>query len=460
MRIFGCTVSGPVTLAGDTTIGGTIGGGTISGQISGNYQLTVIGTTLNSFYLSLSNTANAWGNTLITSGALRSLANGSISTNLMTINGSGELDVYGTTVTVNGLADGGSGAGVVYNMSTTTNGTLVVGSDGSDSSYDGTFGDGASKSLNLTKVGIGTLTLSAVSTNTGTVAVNSGTLAFTGSGSFGNASTIAIGSGAYYDVSGTGNPLTLNSGQTLKGSGTLTGSLTANASSTINPGDTIGTLTITGDANLSGTLLMELNRTNTPATNDTLVVNGTLTPGGTLQVVNVGPALHAGDTFYLFPAGLSGFTVNLPVTDANGYYYTWQTNITSDGSITVLSAAPAIANYWFRSVANGNWSDATTWQQSSNGVNWVTAIGTPDYTSSNILIQTGTTVTNTANVTVDQVTIQTNAAVMVTTGNFTVTNSGFGTDCLVTGQLVVATGHRQFDRCPGGDAEFRERRCI
>ncbi|MEI6075088.1 MAG: hypothetical protein WCS94_05910 [Verrucomicrobiota bacterium] len=454
MRIFGCTVSGPVTLAGDTRIGGSISGGTISGQISGNYQLEVYGTTLNNFYLSLGNSANSWGNTLVTSGALRSLANGSISTNLMTIDLNGELDTYGTTVAVNGLADGGSGAGVVYNMSTTTNGTLVVGLDDSSSTFDGMFADGASQPLNLTKVGGGILTLSAVSTNTGTVAVNGGTLALTGSGSFNNASVIAVASGAYYDVSSAGGTLTLNSGQTLKGGGTLTGSLTANASSTINPGDTIGALTITGNASLSGKLLMELNRTNTPATNDTLVVNGTLTPGGTLQVVNVGPALHAGDTFYLFPAGISGFTVNLPVTDANGYHYTWQTNITSNGSITVLSAAPAIANYWFRSAVNGNWSDATTWQQSSNGVNWVAAIGAPDYTSSNILIQTGTTVTNTANVTVDQVTIQTNAAVMVTTGNFTVTNSGFGTDCLVTGQVIVATGTGSLTIIPAATLNF------
>lgn len=455
MRIFGCTVSGPVTLAGDTTIGGTISGGTISGQISGNYQLTVNGTTLNSFYLSLGNSANSWGNTLVTSGALRSLANGSISTNLMTIDVNGELDTYGTAVAVNSLADGGSGAGVVYNMSTTTNGTLVVGADGSSSTFDGMFGNGASQPLNLTKVGGGILTLSAVSTNTGTVAVNGGTLALTGSGSFNNASVIAVGGGAYYDVSSAGGTLTLNSGQTLKGGGTLTGSLTANASSTINPGDTIGALTITGNASLSGKLLMELNRTNTPATNDTLVVTGTLTPGGTLQVVNVGPALHAGDAFYLFPGAVSsGFTVSLPVTDANGYAYTWATNITTDGSIQVLTAAPAIANYWFRSIANGNWSDATTWQQSSNGVNWVAAIGAPDYTSSNILIQTGTTVTNTANVTVDQVTIQTNAAVMVTTGNFTVTNSGFGTDCLVTGQLVVATGTGSLTVVPAATLNF------
>jgi autotransporter-associated beta strand protein len=440
MRIFGCNVTGPVSFAGDTTIGGSINGGTISGPISGNYQLTVNGTTVNSFYLSLSNSANSWGNTLITSGGLRSLANGSISTNTMTIDLNGELDTFGTTVAVNSLVDGGSGAGVVYNMSTVTNGTLVVGMDDSSSTFDGVFGNGSSQPLNLTKVGAGTLTLSAVSTNTGMVAVNGGTLALSGSGSFNNATVIAPASGATYDVSAAGGTLTLNSVQTLKGSGTLNGSLTANANSTINPGDTIGTLTITGNANLSGKLLMELNRVNSLATNDSLVVNGALTPGGTLQVVNSGPALHVGDKFYLFPGAVSsGFTVSLPVTDANGYAYTWANNITTDGSVQVLTAAPAIANYWFRTIGNGNWNDVSVWQQSSNGVNWVTAIGTPNYTASNITVQAANLVTNTADVAVDQVTIQTGGAIFVTTGNLLITN-GLGVDCLVTGKVEVATG--------------------
>ena len=441
MRIFGCTVSGPVTLAGDTRIGGSINGGTISGPISGNYQLEVYGTTLNSFYLSLSNSTNAWGNTLITSGALRSLVNGSISANGMTIDANGELDTYGTTVAVNSLSDGGTGAGVVYNMSTTTNGTLVVGADGSSSSFNGTFGDGATKALNLTKAGTGTLTLSAVSTNTGTVAVSGGTLALSGSGSFGNAAVIAPASGAIYDVSAAGGTLTLNSGQTLQGSGTVYGNVNGSAGSTINPGDTVGTLTVSGNLTLAGTLLMELNRTNAPAMNDSLIVSGTFTAGGALTVQNTGPALHVGDKFQLLATAVTGFSqVNLPVTDANGFAYTWQNNLGVDGSIQVLTAAPAIANYWFRSIASGNWSEATTWQQSSNGVNWVSAIGTPNYTSSNILIQAGTMVTNLVDVTVDQVTVQTNATIWVTTGNFTINHGPAAADLAVAGKLAVGTG--------------------
>src|SRR5207249_1117358 len=117
----------------------------------------------------------------------------------------------------------------------------------------------------------------------------------------------------------------LNSGQTLKGSGAVNGNVTASAGSTINPGDGVGKLTINGNATLSGALLMELNRTNSPATNDSLSVTGTLTAGGALTVTNVGPVLRANDTFHLFSTGVSGFTVNLPASDvANSATYTWQ----------------------------------------------------------------------------------------------------------------------------------------
>jgi|GEM_PF-1450651 len=328
MRIFGCTVSGPVTLVGNTRIGGSIGGGTISGPISGgSYQLEINGTTVNSFYLSLSNSANAWGNTLITSGGLRSLVSGSISTNAMTIDLNGELNVYGTTVAVNSLADGTSGAGVIYNKSTVTNGTLVVGMDGSISTFNGTFGDGASKTLNLTKVGAGTLTLSATSTNTGTVSVNGGTLALTGTGSFGNATAIAVGTGAALDVSGRGDStLTLSAGQTLKHSGASTGSIT-----------------VAGNVNLgSGIMLLAINRSG--LAHDSLAVSGSTTISGTLAVTNIGAVLQVGDAFQLFPGATPGFTsFNLPVNDyANNVIYAWNNTLGSNGKITVASVVPLV----------------------------------------------------------------------------------------------------------------------
>ena len=113
MRIFGCTVSGSVSLVGDTRIGGSLGVGTISGPISGGSYALEINGAANSFILSLSNSANSWGNTLVTSGGIRALAPNSISTNAITIDLNGELNVYGNTVSINSMADGTSGAGEI-----------------------------------------------------------------------------------------------------------------------------------------------------------------------------------------------------------------------------------------------------------------------------------------------------------------------------------------------------------
>jgi len=344
MSIFGCTISGPVNLTDNTRIGGTINGGTITGPISGiGYQLEVLGN-VNSYILSVSNSANVWGNTLVTSGAIRALAPGSISTNSMTIDLNGELDVFGNNISVNSLNDGSAGSGVVLNKSTSAVGTLTVGADGTSTTFDGVFGNGASKALNLTKVGLGTLTLTGVNTNTGTVAVNGGTLALSGSGSFNKASVIAPAGGAIFDVIGVGGTLTLGSGQTLKGSGTVNGNVVAGAGSTVNPGDAVGTLHIAGNLSLSGTLLLELNRTNAPL-NDTIAVSGTFTPGGTLAITNVGSGLQVGDTFQLFSTGTSGFAaVNLQTNDpANNLTYTWNNTIATDGKISVASVGQLVS---------------------------------------------------------------------------------------------------------------------
>jgi autotransporter-associated beta strand protein len=447
ISVFGCTLTGPIHLLDNARIGGTISGGTINGQISGNYQLEVWGNS-GSYVLSLgpTNGINSYASTLITSGSILALNTNAISTGPLTMDLAGDLRLNGNNLTVSDLssinAQSFTNAGATIQNIGATPATLTVGADNTSTEFDGFFLDGGAAPLGLTKVGTGTLTLTGASTDTGTVAVKGGTLMLTGSGSFNNASTIAVGSNTTYDVAGTSNPLTLNSGQTLTGSGTVSGSVSASAGSVINPGDSIGALTITGNATLAGGLLMELNRTNSSATNDSLIVNGTLTESGTLTVKNLGPALHVGDKFYLFSHAVIGFSAtNLPTTDAvNGYAYTWTNNIGLDGSIQVLTAAPAIANFWFRSFTNGNWSDASTWQQSTNGVNWVNAVGTPDYTASNVLIQTGHTVTNLLAVTVDHVTVQTNATVLLTTGNLTITNSTAAIDFLVAGTLNVGAG--------------------
>jgi fibronectin-binding autotransporter adhesin len=345
MRIFNCTVSGPVTLLADSRIGGSINGGTILGQVTGNYQLEVLGN-VNSFVLSLgpTNGPNTYASTLVTSGAIRALNSGGISAGPLTLDLTGQIEVFGNNVSVASLNNGVNGAGSVYNMSTAAAGSLIVGSDGSSTSFDGVFGDGSTRPLGLTKVGAGTLTLTGVNTNTGTVAVNEGTLALNEPGSFVNSALITVASGAVLDVLGRSDQtLGLNNGQTLAGSGTVNGNVTAGPGSVVNPGTAVGTLNVSGNLTLAGTLRLELNRTNTPNNSDRLNVSGSTTYGGLLAVTNVGPALQVNDTFQLFSTGVGGFSgITIATTDANGDVYTWQNDVATLGSIKVLSVSSAV----------------------------------------------------------------------------------------------------------------------
>jgi len=384
ISVFNATFTGAINLmAAGTRISGTINGGTIRCPISGNYQLEVWGN-LGSYVLSMgpTNGVHSYASTLLTSGSIRCLTTNAISSGALAIDYAGDFQLNSNNVTVANLSSVNNHSFSSTNLPTVRNfgptpATLTVGTDNTIQTFDGIFLDGGTGSLGLTKVGSGTLTLTQASTNTGTVAVLGGTLKFNGSGSFGKAAVIAAGSGATYDVSSVGG-LTLNSGQTLTGSGNVNGNVSASAGSTINPGDTIGTLHVTGSLTLAGTMLMELNRTNTPATNDSIAVTGTLTAGGALTVTNLGPALHVGDSFQLFSPSVSGFaSVNLETNDApNNVSYTWTSTLNSNGKITVATVTSLVntnpPNVQF-SVTGGNtlnlaWPTNSGWTLLTNSV--------------------------------------------------------------------------------------------
>jgi autotransporter-associated beta strand protein len=141
----------------------------------------------------------------------------------------------------------------------------------------------------LTKLGAGTLTLTAVNTYTGPTLVSAGTLAI-------NGSLVA------------NDAVTVNAGGTLGGTGTCGGNVTVNSGGTLSPGNSIGTLTVWSNVTLQAGSITRMEITHGPAaTNDVVrCTGGTISLGGTLVVTNIGPTLQSGDAFTLFSGTLSG----------------------------------------------------------------------------------------------------------------------------------------------------------
>ena len=191
----------------------------------------------------------------------------------------------------------------------------------------------------LAQTGGGTLVLAAPNTYAGYTTVTAGTLALTGPGSLSASALIAVAGGATLDVSARPDQtLTLASGKALKGGGLLNGNLLAQGGSTLNPGDTFGTLTVQGSVGLNGSLVMELNRTNSPAADQLAAAPGMLTGGGLLTVTNLGPALQPGDTFPLFNQPVGGFSsVTLPALNPGSG---WANNLANNGTLSVVSTVP------------------------------------------------------------------------------------------------------------------------
>jgi fibronectin-binding autotransporter adhesin len=138
----------------------------------------------------------------------------------------------------------------------------------------------------------------------------------------------------------TSSTIVLGNGQTLKGNGTVVGSIAANAGSTVSPGASVGILTVRGNVTLSGTNLMEIDRT--ANTNDLLRATSTtattITYGGTLRIATLAGTITSGNTFKLFSASnyLGAFNALVPATPGAGLG--WNTNtLTTDGTLRVVS---------------------------------------------------------------------------------------------------------------------------
>ncbi|MEO5802799.1 MAG: hypothetical protein ABIR24_04655 [Verrucomicrobiota bacterium] len=111
-------------------------------------------------------------------------------------------------------------------------------------------------------------------------------------------------------------------------------------------------------------------------------------------------------------------------------------------TLTAMAVVPLVSAQSvgdFRSATNGNWNAITTWERFDGSV-WVGSVAFPtNITAGVITILYSHNVTNTANVTVDQVIVDTGGVLVASVGNVVITN-GTGTDFSLSGTFVVLSG--------------------
>jgi hypothetical protein len=221
------------------------------------------------------------------------------------------------------------------------------------------------------KVDAGSWTVSGVNTTVGTLTASAGTLVL--SGQWANGTALVA------------------SGGTLIGTG-LSSNLTVNAGGIFVPGGygSVGSFTVSNNLSLSGATYVSLNKSLAQSNSVVTVLttgatNAVAVSGSSLIVSNLGPALVAGDTFYLFSQAVTNGNL-MTITGPAGVVFT--NNLAVNGSISVVpSEATNPTN--ITATVSGNqltlsWpADHTGWylQSQTNtlgnglGTNWVDVAG-------------------------------------------------------------------------------------
>ena len=328
--------TGPVTV---TTNGGTLSqyydsrSLWIDGVLSGTGPMTINNPGSGSPYsgVHFSNPLNTYSGTITVAGNAAAVDHASALSNaIVNVTGGGSSGplLWGSGVT-NLLLGGLSGNANIANGGN----ALVVGNNNGTTTYSGIL----SGSGSLTKLGAGGFTLAGSNTYSGLTTVNAGTLLVTG----------ALGT----------NSVTVATNAVLGGTGLVNGPVVVQPGGTLAPGVIgLGKLTVSSGVAIAGTALMKISRDGGVATNDLLVVAGTLTASGSLVVTNIGTnTLAAGDSFTLFNAGgYVGTFANLWLPSLAGNLV-WNTSgLATNGTITVASLpfTPVIGGIAW-SAANG-----------------------------------------------------------------------------------------------------------
>ena len=282
--------------------GGTLAFGRTDTVTQGTHFNSVIGGAINltqagSGTLVLNGANTYTGTTSISAGTLR-LDNSAALQNSTFAGGAGSLS-FGSVTT-------GTFGGLVGSSNLTLSNTagsavaLAVGGNNSSTTYSGALSGGGS----LTKLGAGTLTLSASNSYSGATSINAGTLSLTGSGALATTGAVNVAaSGAAFDISG------------ITATGLTIGSLAGAAGSVVTTG---GKNLTVGDAT-STTFAGNITGTTSAGTSFTKVGSGTLTISGNW---NLGVNGQSSDNGAIAATGgeirQTAGTVNLRRNNPNG----------------------------------------------------------------------------------------------------------------------------------------------
>jgi fibronectin-binding autotransporter adhesin len=208
-------------------------------------------------------------------------------------------------------------------------------------------GAATAEALNITAsiTGGGNLQIGGINVNAGH---ETGGVALYGTNTYTGSTTVATGvllvNGPTPNTS-----VTVLTNATLRGTSSMGGSVTVQSGGTLAAGIAAGgtlsitlptilsALTLNGPVSVSGTVLLRINRTNSPSSDGLIASTVTINPGATLTVNNIGSTnLVAGDTFTLFSTAVSGFSVtNLPALPNSNL--AWTNKLAVDGTIAVYS---------------------------------------------------------------------------------------------------------------------------
>ena len=231
------------------------------------------------------------------------------------------LVLNGNSETVGGISSISTGANSFIRNGGATASTLTV-NDASNRTFSGVIENGSTGALNIVKSGIGSWTLNATNTYTGTTTISAGTLILASAGSIDGSSAINLGisgSSGTLDVTSKAS-YTIGASQTLSGHGSI--NIGAGKVVTINgnfaPGNSPGVVSITGSLTLNGTTTMEVNGFGSAGVDyDQVLVSGSLIYGGNL-VFSFAHSLANSNTINLFSK--AGYSGDFATVTATGHY--------------------------------------------------------------------------------------------------------------------------------------------